>query len=521
MVDPLNTQAGSAHSSPETSPGEPAILIADDDPTTRDVLRHRFQNDERLADARILEATSIPDAVRLLSQEQVHVAILDKRFEDAKTGEVSDGIDAIPGFLAIKPDLQVLVFSGAGDTQDIVRAIQSGAINYFSKNEDSTLMNSKIARALQIAQLALSKTHTERGGVLETGMISLPGKSHAIRRLSRQLEAAATNHLPVLLLGESGVGKTRVARAIHEFRCIGMNLKSRPFYAVNISALAANIVESELFGHAKGAFSGAIQQHQGFFELVNGGTFFIDEIGDLSLDIQGKLLKVLDEHVFYRVGSTKELRTHFKPVFATNKDLEELVRQGKFREDLYFRICTLTVNVPSVRDRRGDMPDLIQAVLPKVCRDADVFIAFEDIPASFISALAKSPPPGNIRGIEAALSHLLIFSPKNKFGKPHLERWKGVRELAYLHGGIHADGDEVIEPSVGGLTLEEISKRSFDVVGPRFSGLANFLDLVREKIALDALSKSKNQTEAAKSLQISVGSMSKFASRVAPKKKST
>ena len=193
-----------------------------------------------------------------------------------------------------------------------------------------------------------------------------------------------------------------------------------------MGAIPEALAESELFGHEEGAFTGAKKRRFGALERAKGGTLFLDEIAEAPLTLQVKLLTALDEKKFFRVGGEQEVKSEFRLICATNRDLEKLVREGKFREELYRRIAILEIKVPSVRERKEDMTEIIRAVLPRCCRDARVDVRLEDIPADFIAKLSENPPVGNIGGIEQQLIRLLAHAPRDRKDRPLLKQWRGI-----------------------------------------------------------------------------------------------
>ena len=269
-----------------------------------------------------------------------------------------DGMEALERVLSVHPDLPVLMLTAETSVLTVVEAMKRGAYDYLSKPLDRTRLVTAIRNAAERHQLALRLVELERearGGTFD-GII---GRSTAMRGLFRQLDRVARADISVLIHGESGTGKELVAAALHQ-----RSARSKgPFVAINCAAIPESLQESELFGHEKGAFTGALTRHLGRFEQANGGTLFLDEVGELSLGLQAKLLRVLQERRFHRVGGAAETHSDFRVVAASHKDLRDEVAAHRFREDLYFRLAVFDLEVPPLREREGDIPILTAYLL--------------------------------------------------------------------------------------------------------------------------------------------------------------
>ncbi len=504
MADNFSGGSAPTFDSPPDRLNGPAILFVDDEPLMALRLENLCQSTPELSSCRFFRAMSLEEARTVLAQEPIQVMTLDKNLgEDMDDGTKINGIDAIPEFLGLKPDLQILMHTGSTDTDDAVSAMRNGAADYIRKSSDDSLIQMKLIKAVQRAKIALARTRMERVesscSIQTSSSLAFRFKSESMQVVLRKLEAVSESNRPVLLLGESGAGKTTIAKAIHEYRKQYLKQEERDFYAINLTALAPTLMESELFGHERGAFTGATERRVGFVELANNGTLFIDEIGDIDLSMQAKLITVLDKGEFHRVGSKHRLKSNFKLVCATNKDLEQLVREGKFREDFLARISTFPIQVPSLRDRIEDIPDLVRSLIPQISKEARFAISFEEIPQDFIEALQSSPPRLNIRGLEIALHQLLTLARKDSKGVKRLDRWRSIPELRELTVRRN------ISPQSNVKTL--LNARN-EYISEDFPGLPETLAKLEEIIVLEAKQKYGSNRRAAEKLKISQSSLS-------------
>ncbi len=304
-----------------------------------------------------------------------------------------------------KADIQIpiIFLTGHGDIPMSVRAIKAGALEFLTKpfNDEDLLdaIQQGIARN-QRATKPKEELATHKFG-------DIVGTSAALRNVLNQVEVVAPTESTVLLLGETGTGKELIARAI-------LNVSSRsnrPFVKLNCAAIPSGLLESELFGHEKGAFTGAVSQKIGRFELANGGTLFLDEVGDIPLELQPKLLRVLQEQEFERLGSTRTLRVDVRLIAATNRDLAQMAAEKHFREDLYFRLNVFPIRIPPLRERQGDIPLLVQHYVDKYARRMNKEI--ESIPEETMAALCSYSWPGNIRELQNLIERSVILTPGN------------------------------------------------------------------------------------------------------------
>jgi DNA-binding NtrC family response regulator len=469
------------------------IVIIDDEETCRMRLGEICTSIQKDLPIHKVAFSSIEEALEFASNHPVHIILIDKYLETFN-GSVQNGIQSIPEFLTLQPNVQILVVSGSREIDGVVQAINFGAFGYITKDSDDELVEAQIRKALQFSKLKIENSRLEAR--IKPTSVKLAGNSKTMKHLMNHVDAVCETNRPVLLLGESGTGKTTLARYIHEKRQKYLRQEG-PFFDLNLSAMSQSLIEAELFGNEQGAFTGATKMKQGIIELANNGTLFLDEIGEISPDTQVKLLKVLEEGTFFRLGGTKQLKSRFKLICATNKNLEQMVANGQFREDLYWRISTFTIHVPNLESRSSDIPEIIKMVLPKCCNDNKVHITFEEIPKALIEYLIQNPPPGNIRGLEQCIHHLLVFSPKDKSGRPILSEWNKI---------IGKQNRRSTNPKT--LTPNDFLNLPIDFTNSDFPGLYEYLDSITRKIILTSRKKFRNNAETARHLKISESNVS-------------
>jgi DNA-binding NtrC family response regulator len=301
----------------------------------------------------------------------------------------------------------VIVRDRMGSMADAVRLVKLGAYHYFGVEMDSWELSRVVEgaveyhRSRQLALLGASLAREPWRGVLV-------GESQPIENIAHIVRLVGARRCTVLITGETGSGKEMVARALH----MASNRSHMPMVAVNCHALPENLLEAELFGHVRGAFTGALNNRVGRFEQANRGTIFLDEIGDMPLDLQAKLLRVLQEREFQRLGSSETVRVDVRVIAATNTDLAERIRQGRFREDLYYRLNVVPVHVPSLRDRLPDIPLLVHHFLEKICRQED--IPLKTAPRETLERLSRYDWPGNVRQLENSVEMAIALSGDRK-----------------------------------------------------------------------------------------------------------
>ena len=319
----------------------PSILLVDDDEPFRRVLKREL---ERLGFG-VEAAASGGEALRAAAAAAPDVVLLDLRLPDM------DGVAILRELRTVSPSSEVILLTGHGSIETAIESIRTGAFDYVAKPCPIDELEVRIRRALERHALQHRTRLLERGLTPADPTASLVGDSPPFRQLLRLVDRVAPTESTVLVLGETGSGKEMVAKLLHARSA----RRDRPFVVVECAALQEGLLQSELFGHERGAFTGADRAKAGLFEVAHGGTMVLDEIGEVSQATQVKLLRVLDTSTFRRVGANEEIRVDVRILAATNRDLPELVRQGLFREDLYYRLSTITIEVPPLRERRGDV----------------------------------------------------------------------------------------------------------------------------------------------------------------------
>lgn len=404
------------------------VLIIDDDPGIQDTLSLMV---ERMGH-RPLTAARLAQGIATARDNEVDVVFLDVRLPDGS------GLDALQDIERVPSSPEVIILTGFGDPQGAELAIKSGAWDYLEKTASAKEINLALDRALQYRQ---EKQLAQRGAKISAlkreGII---GDSQKLRACLELVAQAALGEADVLITGETGTGKEFIANYIHKIsqRRDGLLVK------VNCPALASSLFESELFGHSKGAFTGASAQRVGRFEMADGGTIFLDEIGDLPIPLQAKILHVLQDQAFERVGESRTIRANFRVIAATNQDLERAIREHTFRSDLYYRLSTIALHLPPLRERIEDIPPLL-AILNEnqaraMHRPAPAY------PDEVVGELCRHPWPGNIRELKNLVSRMIILRPgqtvsvqdvRSHFGEYGLEhgdtRFQTLEEAERAH----------------------------------------------------------------------------------------
>lgn len=368
------------------------ILIIDDEKAIRRALREILEFEE-------FEVAEAEDGKEGFLKAKT--GAFDIIFCDIKMPEM-DGIEVLELLQDAKIDTPVIMISGHGNIDTAVQTIKKGAFDFIEKPLDLnrilvTIRNANDKTALIEEKKVLKKTVSRFKGS------AIIGETEEILKIKEMIEKVAPSDARVLVTGENGTGKELVARSLHDLS----ERKSKPFVEVNCAAIPAELIESELFGHEKGAFTSAVKMKRGKFELASGGTLFLDEIGDMSASAQAKVLRALQENVIQRVGGEKDIKVNARIVAATNKDLRKEIQEGRFREDLYHRLAVILIHVPSLNERRNDIPMLANHFMKLICREHG--IASKSFSEDALVELQNVDWTGNIRELRNIIERLIIL----------------------------------------------------------------------------------------------------------------
>jgi two-component system, NtrC family, response regulator len=374
----------------------PKLLVVEDDPGLQTQLKWCFDEYE------VLVAGDRAEALAQLRRHEPPVVLQDLGLPPDATG-ATEGLRALTETLSIAPLTKVIVVTGNHDRENALRAVEAGAYDFYQKPVDADVLKLIVSRAFYVHSLE-HEARQWREARLATPLDGIVANDEKMLAVCRTIEKVAPTAVSVLILGESGTGKELLARALHK-----LGDRSRgPFVAINCAAIPEQLLESELFGHEKGAFTGAIKQSIGKFEVASGGTLFLDEIGDMPLSLQAKLLRFLQSRVIERVGGRAEIPIDVRIVCATNRDLQQLIAEQKFRQDLYYRIAEVTVLVPALRDRAGGAVLLAHAMLRRY--GALQGRSKRGFTEEALAAIDAHDWPGNVRELENKVKTALIMS---------------------------------------------------------------------------------------------------------------
>jgi DNA-binding NtrC family response regulator len=367
------------------------ILIADDEPNIRKALARVLS----LEGYKIVQAKNGREALEVVRQTAVDLVLMDVLMPEL------DGLGALGSIREELPELPVVMMSGNATIESAVKATRLGALDFLEKPLSTDKLLITVSNSLRFARLSREHAELARRARAEGEMI---GSSGRMRAISAMIDQIAPSLGRVLITGANGTGKELVARAIHE----GSTRSAAPFVKLNCAAIPSELIESELFGHEKGAFSGAVRMRRGKFEMADTGTLFLDEIGDMSLSAQAKVLRVLQESELERVGGAETLKVDVRVVAATNKDLLAEIEKGAFREDLYYRLAVVPIELPTLEERKEDIPALCRHFLHLVCQQNG--FREKTITESAIGLLMQRPWPGNVRELRNVIERLAILS---------------------------------------------------------------------------------------------------------------
>lgn len=406
---------------------KPKILLVDDN----EVFLELFLSLSDAENLDIITSNSAKSAVDILNNEQVDLIISDIQMPGMS------GIELFKATQDLYPHIPVILITAYGSTAEAIRAVKQGAFHYFEKPFDDklelfwTTVREAIAKGEMLKEIARLQKEKTFGVKPHTTII---GRSTAIMDVLQSIKDISSLPVTVLVTGETGTGKELVAQLIHEMS----NRSSNPFFAISCSEFSPGVLESELFGHEKGAFTGAVGQKLGLFEVVHQGTLFLDEIGDASLRFQAKMLRVLDTKKFTRVGGTVPIQSNFRIIAATNRDLKTDVENGRFRQDLFFRINVYNIEVPPLRNRKEDIPLIAEYYLRRFCQAFGRSI--EGFSENALTALSMYDWPGNVRELINVVERAVITCKESIITTRHLPF------------------DDPIDEKVSGLELKDMEK---------------------------------------------------------------
>lgn len=406
------------------------ILTIDDEENIRNGLADNFE----LEGYDVKEASSGEEGLELIAQGGIDLVITDLRMDGISGSEV------VKKVCSEHPGIPVIVLTGHGSIDDATAALKAGAFDFLTKPLDLDHLNKIVKNALQGKILAEQNRELQAKLLKSQNGDEMIGKSDSLNRVRQMISKAAPARASVLITGESGVGKELVAHAVHE----QSERAKGPFVVVHCAALSETLIESELFGYEKGAFTGAENIHKGRFELADGGTIFLDEIGEVNLATQVKLLRVLQEHKFERVGGEKSIEVDVRVVAATNRNLEDEVKAGRFREDLFYRLNVVRIEMPALRERMDDIPLLMHSFLREFNIENKKNIKGFDKASK--AAMIKYNWPGNIRELKNAVESAVVMCTGDEIKIEDLPR------------ALRSQGEEKVITIPIGITMDEAEK---------------------------------------------------------------
>lgn len=472
-------------------------LIIDDEPDIRELLEITLIR----MGLDTVSAKSITDAKKALSSRNFDICLTDMNLPDG------NGIDLVGYIQENYPNTPVAMITAYGNVETAISALKAGAFDFISKPVDL-----KQLRDLVSAALDLSNKESNTAGNKQDTDKKIIGQTDSIQTLNNQIHKLARSQAPIYISGESGSGKELVARLIHEE---SHRAKSGQFIAVNCGAIPSELVESEFFGHKKGSFSGAIEDKPGLFRAAEGGTLFLDEVADLPLAMQVKLLRAIQEKSIRPVGEQQEINVNIRLLSATHKDLAKLVQEGSFREDLYYRINVIKLDVPPLRDRKEDIPLLARHFLKKIAKDNNY--THVDLEPEALEALEEYTFPGNVRELENTIERAFTLCDGKLIRHSDLQfnaAYKTISSQSSPTFQLVNDTtkevnqtEELSEHSPMPASISSVPAKGDDVfIGPRpdNQSLEDYLEIIERREIEKALLETKwNRTAAAKRLGIS------------------
>ncbi len=436
------------------------VLIVEDKASMARMLHQLFASKGH----EVTVASDGAEAMAKIQSADFHLVITDLKMPNG------DGLHVLQAVKAKSPSTIVLIMTAFGTIENAVEAMRLGAFDYLLKPFSIAEIELKVEKALEQQRLQAENAYLKE--TIRTGFGRLIGSSGAMQQVYGFIQKVAPSAAPVLILGESGVGKELVARAIHD---TGPRA-DRPFIAVNCAALSEGLIESELFGHERGAFTGAVTQKKGRFELADGGTLFLDEIAELSPALQAKLLRVLQEGEYERVGGHQTLRVDVRVIAATHRDLTRAIESGQFREDLYYRVNVLSVTVPPLRERPDDLPALVEHFL---ARAAAAMHKSVTIAPEVLALLQRYRWPGNIRELENVIERAMVLTDGPAIRATDLP--KEVTGLSGEAAQAFSDPNLPLDEKMARLEQEAI-RQTLEAVGWNQTQAAKLLGIKRSSL---------------------------------------
>lgn len=383
------------------------LLIVEDDKGLQSQLRWCFDDYE------VVVSGDRETAIAQLRRHQPGVVLLDLGLPP-DPGGVTEGLATLEAILSMQPETKVIIVTGDNDRANAVQAIGLGAYDFYQKPVEPEILKLIVQRAYRVCELELENRHLQESG-LQWPLRGVIASSPEMLKVCRMVEKVAPSDITTLLLGASGTGKEVIARALHDLS----PRADQKMIAINCAAIPDNLLESELFGYEKGAFTGAAKQTPGKIEYAHGGTLFLDEIGDLPLELQAKLLRFLQERVIERVGGRQEIPIDVRIICATHQDLTQHIQDGRFREDLYYRISEITIQIPAVKERTGDVLLLAKSFLNRFNEELGKSIRGFDKQA--VAAIEAYDWPGNVRELESRIKRAIIMADNSYITLDDLE----------------------------------------------------------------------------------------------------
>ncbi|EED33969.1 putative PEP-CTERM system response regulator [gamma proteobacterium NOR5-3] len=419
------------------------LLVVEDDEGLQSQLRWAFDGYE------VIIAGDRKAAITALRRHQPGVVLLDLGLPP-DPGGVTEGLATLNEILSLAPETKVIVVTGDNDRGNAVKAIAGGAYDFHQKPADPEILTLLVERAQHVYQLERENQTLQRASE-NMPLDKIIAVSPQMLKVCRTVEKIAPTDITTLLLGASGTGKERFAQAIHELS----PRAGERMVAINCAAIPDTLLESELFGYEKGAFTGASQQTIGKIEHANGGTLFLDEIGDLPLELQAKLLRFLQERVIERLGGRKEIPVDVRVICATHQNLEQHIAEGKFREDLFYRVSEMVVNIPALKDREGDAVVLAKSFLSRFAGDKGTGVKSFD--SNALRAINNYPWPGNVRELESRIKRAVIMADGGQVTVEDLELEDHLEDTLKAENALPLNIKQVREQAEKGAILQALS----------------------------------------------------------------